>query len=110
MGYLWWSVSSRRRYWPKLEASDGKDCQRRHCGDFIVNFGLEALDISIPHNVQAGVVSLLLSLALFISISFGTRPRALDPEVETIMDIWYNARRPYVPVGNRVGWFLGAWK
>jgi SSS family transporter len=53
----------------------------------VVNFAIELFDVSIPHNIHGGTVSLLLSLVLFFGISFASSPPRLNAEVEALMDI-----------------------
>lgn len=53
----------------------------------IINFAVEVLDISIPHGIHGGTVSLLVSLALFFGISFASTPPRLDPKIEALMEI-----------------------
>ncbi len=53
----------------------------------VVNLAIEVFDISIPGGLHGGTVSLLLSMALFLGISFASTPPRLDPDVEKIMDL-----------------------
>jgi Na+/proline symporter len=53
----------------------------------IVNFAIEVFDVTIPHNIHGGTISLLVSLVLFFGISFASTPPRLNPDVEAVMDI-----------------------
>ncbi len=53
----------------------------------LVNFGIEVFDVSIPHNIHGGTISLLVSLFLFFTISFASTPPKLSADVEAAMDI-----------------------
>ena len=53
----------------------------------VVNFAIEVFDISIPGGLHGGTVSMLLSMTLFLGISFASKPPRLDPDVEKIMDL-----------------------
>ena len=53
----------------------------------IVNFAIELFDLSIPHGIHGGTVSLLVSLLLFLGISFASKPPRLPREIEAVMDI-----------------------
>ena len=53
----------------------------------VVNFGVELLDLQIPHGIHGGTLALLLSLTLFFGISLSSKPPRLEPEIEAIMDI-----------------------
>jgi Na+/proline symporter len=53
----------------------------------VVNLAIEIFDISIPGGLHGGTVSLLLSMTLFLGISFASQPPQLDPVVAEIMDL-----------------------
>lgn len=52
-----------------------------------INFGVELFDIAIPYGIHGGTVSMLVSIALFFGISLLSRPRALAPDIEAVMDV-----------------------
>ncbi len=49
--------------------------------------GREVFGIHVPGGIHGGTVSLLLSLVLFLGISFASKPPRLDPEIEALRDI-----------------------
>jgi SSS family transporter len=53
----------------------------------VVNFAIEVFDIHIPGGLHGGTVSLLVSVILFLGISLASKPPALDPDVEAVMDL-----------------------
>lgn len=53
----------------------------------IVNFTIEVFDIGLPFGVHGGSLALLLSLTLFLCISYASRPPELAPEVSAVMDL-----------------------
>jgi len=53
----------------------------------IVNLAIEVLDIPLPFGIHGGSVALLLSLTLFIGISYASKRPKLDPAVEAVMDL-----------------------
>ena len=53
----------------------------------LVNFGLRGLDIRLPYGVDHGAAALVVSLVLFLSISFMTRPDPIPRDVERVMDL-----------------------
>ena len=52
-----------------------------------VNFVIELFNVTLPHSVHGGAVSLLVSLTLFFGISLASRAPQLDPDVEAVMNI-----------------------
>lgn len=52
-----------------------------------VNFGIKLFQIPIPYGIDGGAISLIVSLTLFFVISFASKPRPIDPDIEAIMDI-----------------------
>jgi len=53
----------------------------------LINFAVEIFDISLPHGIHGGTLSLIVSMILFFGVTYVTEPRALDPRVETAMDL-----------------------
>jgi len=53
----------------------------------IVNFTVELLNIRLPHGLHGGTVALVLSLLLFLAISYASKPEPLPADVEAIMDM-----------------------
>lgn len=53
----------------------------------IVNFGIELRVISVPGGLHGGTVALLVSVSLFLVISFASKRPKLAPDVEQLMDI-----------------------
>jgi Na+/proline symporter len=53
----------------------------------VLNFAIEVFDITIPGGLHGGTISLLVSMTLFLGISFASKPPSLDPDVEAVMDI-----------------------
>jgi SSS family transporter len=52
-----------------------------------VNFGTELFKITIPYGISSGALALLTSLTVFFAISFASKPRKLDPDIEAIMEM-----------------------
>ena len=52
-----------------------------------VNFGLKVGKVSMPYNFDVGAFSLIVSLVLFLSISFLGTPQKIDTDVEAVMDM-----------------------
>lgn len=52
-----------------------------------VNFGLRLGGVRLPYGVDHGAAALLVSLVLFLSISFLGKPRELPADVERVMDL-----------------------
>ena len=44
-------------------------------------------DFTIPYRIDPGAISLLVSMILFLTISFLSNPPQLDPEIEIAMDL-----------------------
>ena len=53
----------------------------------LINFSIEIFSISLPWGINGGYVAFLLSLLLFIAVSFLTSPNDLDPDIDQIMDL-----------------------
>jgi Na+/proline symporter len=53
----------------------------------IVNFAIEVFDLPLPFGIHGGSVALLLSLTLFLGISYASTPPRLAPEVSAVMDL-----------------------
>ena len=53
----------------------------------VVNFGLRIFSIDVPWGIDGGAIALAGSLALFIIISLLSKPRALDADIDAIMDL-----------------------
>ena len=53
----------------------------------LINFGVKVGNVAMPYNIDVGAFSLAVSLTLFISISFYSKPPKLDPDVSAVMDI-----------------------
>ncbi len=53
----------------------------------IVNLFIKLNGIAIPYNIDVGALSLTISLFVFFSVSFLTPQKALDPDVEEVMDM-----------------------
>ena len=52
-----------------------------------VNFGLRWGGIRLPYGVDHGAAALLVSLVLFLSISFLTKPESVPRDIEQVMDL-----------------------
>jgi len=52
-----------------------------------VNFGLRLGGVRLPYGVDHGAAALLVSLVLFLSISFLGRPPQLEADIEAVMDL-----------------------
>ena len=53
----------------------------------LLNFVIRFCGITLPHGMQVGALSLLVSLLLFFGISFCMPRRRIDPDIEAIMDM-----------------------
>lgn len=53
----------------------------------VVNFVIKVGNIKMPYNIDVGAFALIVSLTLFISISFLSKPPKIDPDVEAVMDL-----------------------
>lgn len=53
----------------------------------LINFGVKLGGIKMPYAIDVGAFSLIVSLIVFISLSLMTEPKALDPDVEAVMDL-----------------------
>jgi len=53
----------------------------------VVLFIIKVMDISLPYRIDAGALTLVLSLTLFVGISLFSKPPQLDPTVERVMDM-----------------------
>ena len=53
----------------------------------IVNFGLRLGGIRLPYGVDHGAAALVVSLVLFLSISFLTKPDPLPRDIERVMEL-----------------------
>jgi Na+/proline symporter len=53
----------------------------------ILNFTIEVFDIALPGGIHGGTVALLVSLILYLGISYASPPPAIDPRVRAVMDI-----------------------
>ncbi len=52
-----------------------------------VNFGLRLGGVRLPYGIDHGAAALIVSLVLFISISFLGTPRALPTDIDRVMDL-----------------------
>ena len=52
----------------------------------IINFVIKVSGIAIPYSIDAGAVALLVSLTLFLGISFLSPQPKLDPDIEAVLD------------------------
>ena len=52
----------------------------------VVNFALKVSGVAIPYSIDPGAIALLVSLTLFLGISFLSKPPALDSDIEAILD------------------------
>ena len=52
----------------------------------VLNLALELLGVRLPYGIHGGVVALMASLLLFFGISFASKPPALAPDVEAVLD------------------------
>ena len=50
-----------------------------------INFGMKLSGVSLPGALDLGAVSLVVSLFLFLTISFFSQPPELDPDIEAVM-------------------------
>ncbi len=53
----------------------------------VVNFGLRIFSIDVPWGIDGGAIALAGSLGLFIVISLLSEPRAIDADIDAIMDM-----------------------
>lgn len=53
----------------------------------VINFVIKIFKIPIPYAIDAGALSLVVSLTLFIVISLLSEQEQLDPDVEAVMDM-----------------------
>ena len=53
----------------------------------VINFSVELLNVSLPHNIHGGTLALLASLLLFFGISLASPAPKLDPDVEALLDL-----------------------
>ena len=53
----------------------------------IINFGVQLAGIALPYGVSGGLLSFVVSLFLFLSISLITKPPVLDSDIYRVMDI-----------------------
>ncbi len=53
----------------------------------ILNFTIEVFDIALPGGIHGGTVALLVSLILYIGISYASRPPDIDAKIRAVMDI-----------------------
>jgi SSS family transporter len=53
----------------------------------LVNFGVKVFGITLPWGFDAGALALLVSLTLFFALSLALPPRAIDGDIEAVMDL-----------------------
>ena len=53
----------------------------------VVLFIIKIFGIQLPYSIDAGAFTLVLSLTIFMIISFASPQPELDPEVEYVMDM-----------------------
>jgi hypothetical protein len=53
----------------------------------IINFGVQLAGIALPYGVSGGLLSFVVSLFLFLSVSLITKPPVLDRDIDQVMDI-----------------------
>ena len=53
----------------------------------LVNFGFRLGGIRLPYGIDHGAAALVVSLFLFLSISFLQKPRSIAADVERVMDL-----------------------
>jgi Na+/proline symporter len=53
----------------------------------VVNFVVEVFDVTLPHGLHGGTVALVLSLLLFVGISYASASPRLPADVEAVMDL-----------------------
>jgi len=53
----------------------------------IINFGVQLAGIALPYGVSGGLLSFVVSLFLFLSVSLITKPPVLDRDIDRVMDI-----------------------
>jgi len=52
----------------------------------IINFGLKYSNIQVPYAIDSGAIALLVSLTLFLTISFLSPAPELDSDIEAVLD------------------------
>jgi len=52
----------------------------------IINFGLKVSGVEVPYSIDSGAIALLVSLTLFLTISFLSPPPKLDADIEAVLD------------------------
>ena len=52
----------------------------------IINFGLKVSGVEVPYSIDSGAIALLVSLTLFLTISFLSPPPKLDSDIEAVLD------------------------
>lgn len=52
----------------------------------IINFGLKVSGVEVPYSIDSGAIALLVSLTLFLTISFLSPPPNLDSDIEAVLD------------------------
>ena len=55
--------------------------------NFTIRISSLLWDFAIPYRIDPGAVSLLVSMILFLAISFLSTPPRLDPDIERVMDL-----------------------
>jgi Na+/proline symporter len=53
----------------------------------VINVGLEVLGVRLPYGIHGGIVAMLVSLALFFTISLVQRPPVLPPAIDAALDV-----------------------
>jgi len=53
----------------------------------MINFGTRLFGYSMPHGIDTGAVSLMVSLTLFFGISLASKPPHIDEDVAAVMDL-----------------------
>lgn len=53
----------------------------------VINFGVKVTGVSVPFGIDAGALALIVSLTLFFGISLASKPKAIDPDIESVMDL-----------------------
>jgi Na+/proline symporter len=53
----------------------------------VVNFVIKIFKVALPYGIDVGAFSLIISLILFLSISFASSPPSIDPKVAEVMDM-----------------------
>lgn len=52
-----------------------------------VNFGVRITGVTMPHGLDVGAVSFVVSMCLFLAVSLASTPDVLDPDVEAAMEL-----------------------